>query len=208
MNTAFHARPARRIAVALFVLAAAFANAAQALDLTSLLMNRTGVTKPQAVGGAGSIFKYAKSQMTAENFGLIKQAVPGMSKYLAAAPAVNTKPALPNASSSGAAAAGLDSGSLMNGASQALKANGLGGLADKPGAAQALAPAFEARPEAGNDRPLRAARRRLREVVRRQPGRECAHHRARRVSAARTATMVLRIIAPPAHAGLAHPASN
>jgi hypothetical protein len=143
MNAAFHARPARRIAFALFVLAAAFANAAQALDLTSLLMNQTGVTKPQAVGGAGSIFKYAKSQMTAENFGLVKQAVPGMSKYLAAAPAVNPKPAVPNALSSGAAAAGFDSGSLMNGASQALQANGLGGIADKLGAAQALAPAFQ-----------------------------------------------------------------
>ena len=143
MIEAMHNRLARWSALACFLAAAAFVNAAQALDLTSLLVNQTGVTKPQAVGGAGSIFKYAKSQMTAENFGLIKQAVPGMNKYLAAAPAVKTPPALPNALSSGAAAAGLDSGSLMNGATQALQANGLGGIADKLGAAQALAPAFQ-----------------------------------------------------------------
>jgi hypothetical protein len=125
------------------VMIMSFAGGVQAADLTSLLMNQIGVTKPQAEGGAGSIFKYAKSQMTAENFAKVKQAVPGMSKYLKAAPNVSTAVAAPSTLTAGAAAAGVDTGGLMSGATNMLNANGLGGVADKLGAAQALAPAFE-----------------------------------------------------------------
>ena len=63
----------------------ALSSAVTAADLTELLMSKIGVTQPQAVGGAGSIFKLAQTQMTADNFGKIAAVVPGMDKYLGAA---------------------------------------------------------------------------------------------------------------------------
>ena len=59
----------------------------QAGALTDLLVAKIGVTPPQADGGAGSIFKLARAQMTPENFQKLRSVVPGMDTYLGAAPA-------------------------------------------------------------------------------------------------------------------------
>lgn len=59
----------------------------QAGALTDLLVAKVGVTPPQADGGAGSIFKLARAQMTPENFHKLRSVVPGMDTYLGAAPA-------------------------------------------------------------------------------------------------------------------------
>lgn len=74
--------------------------------LIDILVQQLGITPQQATGGAGSIFSVAQQSMSPNNFGLIGNAVPGMSKYLAAAPSVG-------ASSSGA-------GGLMGAAASAL----------------------------------------------------------------------------------------
>ncbi len=62
--------------------------AAEAADvgLVQRLSKELGVTKKQATGGAGSIFKVAKQNMTADDFTKVAKAVPGMNKMMAAAP--------------------------------------------------------------------------------------------------------------------------
>ena len=106
-----------------------------AAGLTDLLMAKVGVTQPQAVGGTGAIFNYAKSQMTLENFAKLKGAVPGMDKYLAAAPPLGTPAATPAADA--IAAPGM--GSF---ADKALSTAGGTALGGKVQAIQQLAPAF------------------------------------------------------------------
>ena len=54
--------------------------------LTDLLIAQVGVSQPQADGGAGSIFKLARAQMTPENFQKLRTVVPGLDTYLGAAP--------------------------------------------------------------------------------------------------------------------------
>ncbi|MGR9053133.1 MAG: DUF2780 domain-containing protein [Gammaproteobacteria bacterium] len=54
--------------------------------LTSVLMERLGVTQAQAEGGAGALFQLAKTRMQDEAFAKLSEAVPGMEGYLAAAP--------------------------------------------------------------------------------------------------------------------------
>jgi len=56
------------------------------LGLVEQLSNELGVTKKQATGGAGSIFKYAKQNMDAEDFTEVAKAVPGINKMMTAAP--------------------------------------------------------------------------------------------------------------------------
>ena len=86
----------RRIAMLAAVFACvALAQAAVAGGLTDLLMSQVGVTQPQAVGGSGAIFKLAQAQMTKGKFGLLKAAIPGMDKYLAAAPPLGAPPTTP-----------------------------------------------------------------------------------------------------------------
>lgn len=130
----------------LALLALVLAGPAAAAGLTDLLMSKVGVTQPQAVGGAGSIFQLAKSQMTAANFAKISQAVPGMDKYLAAVPAI--APAAVNATPAVAPAVPATptaSSKLADVAKGALAANPqLGGLGGKVQTLQKLAPAFEA----------------------------------------------------------------
>jgi hypothetical protein len=65
------------------------AQAAQAGSLAELLMQRTGVTQAQAQGGAGALFQIAKSNMQADAFGQLEQAVPGMQGMLGAVPALS-----------------------------------------------------------------------------------------------------------------------
>lgn len=56
-------------------------------DLINSLTSQLGVTPQQATGGAGAIFNLAKSQLSAQEFGKIASAVPGMNSFIKAAPA-------------------------------------------------------------------------------------------------------------------------
>ena len=71
-------RSIRRYAFAALVSCAALPFAAQAGALTDILMAKLAVTQPQADGGAGSIFKLARAQMTPENFQKLNAVVPGI----------------------------------------------------------------------------------------------------------------------------------
>jgi Protein of unknown function VcgC/VcgE (DUF2780) len=111
-----------------------------AAGLTDLLVSQVGVSPTQAQGGAGSIFKLAKSQLSAENFSKLKKAVPAMDKYLAAAPAVTSAPP-----AAAAVAPASGTGKLADAASKVLSNSGqLGGVGNKLATIQHLAPAFEA----------------------------------------------------------------
>lgn len=115
--------------------AALFSTAAptHAASLTDLLISKVGVSPVQAEGGAGSIFKLAKSQLTADNFIKLKKAVPAMDKYLAAAPATSTTaPASGTSEMAGAAAKALGNTGQF------------AGVSNKLATIQQLAPAFEA----------------------------------------------------------------
>lgn len=62
------------------------AQAVQAGSLPELLMQRTGVTGAQALGGAGALFQIAKNKMQPDAFSRLEQSVPGMREMLGAAP--------------------------------------------------------------------------------------------------------------------------
>ena len=122
----------------LVALLLAAAGPVAAAGLTDLLMSQVGVTQPQAVGGAGSIFKLAQAQMTPGNFAKLKGAVPGMDQYLGAAPAL--APVAPPTTTVAPAA----TGSKLAAAAQALGGTGqLGGVGGKLATLQQLAPAFD-----------------------------------------------------------------
>ena len=110
---------------------------AQAGVLTDILIAKLGVSQPQADGGAGSIFKLARAQMTAANFQKLQTVVPGLDGYLGAAPAFlpNEAPVVAAHSGAGqtAALAGLAGGGSANGAALA----GLAGGGSAKGAALA-----------------------------------------------------------------------
>ena len=119
---------------------------AHAGGLTDLLMSQVGVTQPQAEGGAGSIFKLAKAQMTSANFAKLKGAVPGMNNYLDAAPAVAAASPAASALSPTPSTTPSTTGALASAAAQALgnsQLGGLGGVGGKLATIQQLAPAFE-----------------------------------------------------------------
>lgn len=54
--------------------------------LVQRLAKDLGVTKKQATGGAGAIFKAAQQKMTAEDFKKVAKSVPDINKMMAAAP--------------------------------------------------------------------------------------------------------------------------
>jgi len=58
------------------------------MGLVDLLSSQLGVTKDQAQGGAGSIFKMAKQNLSVEDFSSIAKAVPGIDQMMGAAPKV------------------------------------------------------------------------------------------------------------------------
>ena len=96
--------------------------------LTDLLIAQVGVSQPQADGGAGSIFKLARAQMTPENFQTLRTVVPGLDNYVGAAPVFlpNEAPAtaaLPGAGQT-AALAGLAGGGSVKSAALASLAGG------------------------------------------------------------------------------------
>ncbi|MBL1264803.1 DUF2780 domain-containing protein [Candidatus Methylomicrobium oryzae] len=61
---------------------------AQQAVLTDVLVNQLGVSRQQALGGAGAIFQAAKAKMAPQAFNNLSQSIPDMSDMLAAAPQV------------------------------------------------------------------------------------------------------------------------
>ncbi len=74
-----------RLILAIVLLSPPYVLAAD-LGLVNLLTSQLGVTTPQAEGGAGAIFEYAKDKMTPDDFAKVAGAVPNMDSLLAAAP--------------------------------------------------------------------------------------------------------------------------
>ncbi len=55
-------------------------------DLIGMLTSQLGVTKAQATGGAGSIFKYAKESLSPAEFSTVSEGLPGVDSLVSAAP--------------------------------------------------------------------------------------------------------------------------
>ena len=64
------------------------------MDLITTLVDTLGITKDQAKGGSGALFQNAKENLSVDDFQKVSDAVPDMDKYLAAAPAAETKSGL------------------------------------------------------------------------------------------------------------------
>ncbi|WP_340680171.1 DUF2780 domain-containing protein [Paraglaciecola sp.] len=58
-------------------------------DMVAAVTDQLGVNKSQATGGLGSIFNYAKDNLSGEQFSSISSALPGLSRLLSAAPNVS-----------------------------------------------------------------------------------------------------------------------
>jgi hypothetical protein len=56
--------------------------------LADVLVNQLGVSRQQALGGAGALFQAAKAKMAPQAFANMSESVPDMSEMLAAAPQV------------------------------------------------------------------------------------------------------------------------
>lgn len=63
--------------------------APQTPALIGILVQQLGISPVQAMGGAGAIFSTAKQVMAPTKFGLLSNAVPGMSQILSSAPQVS-----------------------------------------------------------------------------------------------------------------------
>ena len=63
--------------------AAAERASAQMGDLVGLLTSQLGVTEPQAAGGAGALFDYAKQQLSPADFGKVSSGLPGLDGLIA-----------------------------------------------------------------------------------------------------------------------------
>ncbi|UJP04979.1 MAG: DUF2780 domain-containing protein [Nitrosomonas sp.] len=59
---------------------------AATIGLVDILEHRLGVSKQQAMGGAGAIFQLAQGKMTPDAFSAMARSVPGMDQMLGAAP--------------------------------------------------------------------------------------------------------------------------
>ena len=59
---------------------------ASGMGLTDLLMNNLGVTKPQAEGGSGALFKLAKERLSKPEFQQVAKTVPNTDALIKAAP--------------------------------------------------------------------------------------------------------------------------
>ncbi|MFT5676868.1 MAG: hypothetical protein ACI808_002817 [Paraglaciecola sp.] len=58
-------------------------------DMVSSVTDSLGVTESQATGGLGSLFNYAKDNISSEQFGQLSSALPGVGDLLKAAPDVS-----------------------------------------------------------------------------------------------------------------------
>jgi hypothetical protein len=70
--------------------AAAAKAGAEGMDLSALLTSELDVTEAQAQGGAGAIFRQARENMSTDDFGTLRSAVPNMDSLLSAAPPVGS----------------------------------------------------------------------------------------------------------------------
>jgi len=105
----------RKIFMAIVMILGFLGTSASAAGLTDTLMSSLGVSEKQAAGGAGSLMKYAKGNLSKDDFSKVSGSVPDMSSILAAAPAA-------------AKAAGGSLGGL-GGMASALGGDSLGGIA-------------------------------------------------------------------------------
>ena len=60
------------------------------LELVKNLSGKLAIKPEQAAGAAGSIFGFAKTKLSAEDFGKVSNSVPGMDQLLKAAPVMNS----------------------------------------------------------------------------------------------------------------------
>ena len=75
-------------AVSTLLSAQTSAIATKAPGLVSQLSKELSISPTQAKGGAGTLFSLAKTRLSADEFGKVSSAVPGMSGMLKAAPAL------------------------------------------------------------------------------------------------------------------------
>ncbi len=61
------------------------------LELVKNLTGKLDIKPEQAAGAAGSIFGFAKTKLSAEDFGKVSNSVPGMDQLLKAAPVMDSK---------------------------------------------------------------------------------------------------------------------
>lgn len=87
--------------------------ASQTPALAGLLAQQLGITPTQAMGGAGSIFSVARQIMSPTKFGMVNNAVPGMSQMLAAAPSLKGYAGGAGGGLLGSAASALGGGSRL-----------------------------------------------------------------------------------------------
>ncbi|MEA1918836.1 MAG: DUF2780 domain-containing protein [Campylobacterota bacterium] len=76
----------RKIFIAMIMTLGFLGATANAAGLTDTLMSSLGVSEKQAAGGAGSLLKYAKGNLSADDFSKVSSSIPDMSSILAAAP--------------------------------------------------------------------------------------------------------------------------
>ena len=77
----------RRICLGLALIGPSAARA-QMTDLVATLSARLGITREQAVRGAGAVFRLAQQRLSPAEFSIIAESVPGIDRVLDAAPAV------------------------------------------------------------------------------------------------------------------------
>jgi len=113
------------VAAVLAAVVSAGPAAAQSGGLVGMLTSQLGVSEEQAAGGAGSLFGFAKGQMTPGDFDAVSSALPEVDGLMGAAPAGDS---------------GLlgSSSSLLGGSSLGGSAGGLGGLEDMAGVASSF----------------------------------------------------------------------
>ncbi len=105
----------RKIFIAMVMVFGFLASSASAAGLTDMLVSSLGVNQKQAAGGAGSLLKYAKGNLSKEDFSKVSKSIPDMSSIMAAAPAAAKK-----------SAGGLGG---LGGMASAMGGNSLGGIA-------------------------------------------------------------------------------
>jgi hypothetical protein len=119
----------RKIFIAMVMILGFLGTSASAAGLTDALMSSLGVSQKQASGGAGSLMKYAKGNLSKDDFSKVSSSIPDMSSILAAAPAA-TKAAGGGLGGIGGMASALGGDSVAGLASLASSFSDLGLSAD------------------------------------------------------------------------------
>jgi hypothetical protein len=66
---------------------------AQMTDLIATLSAKLGITREQAAGGAGAVFRLAEQRLSPAGFSMIAESVPGVERALSVAPGVGRRAA-------------------------------------------------------------------------------------------------------------------